>query len=122
MMKKFNIYKVLSVVALAVLLFILILPQTYNVNRKQKTEECIKNMSTIYKAIKEYMDERHEDFTGTAQDLMRMNYLKKTFECPENGVGDKYFMEGHYNTGEIMIKCPHEDKFPDHVLPESITD
>lgn len=121
-MKKFSVYKILSIVAFAVLLFILILPQTYNVNRKQKAEECVKNMSTIYKAIKNYMAEREEDFTGTAQDLMRMNYLKKTYECPENGVGDKYFMEGNYLTGEITVTCPHEAKYPDHVLPESILD
>ncbi len=121
-MKSFNIYKLLSIVALALLLFILILPQTYNVNKKQKAEECIKNMSTIYKAIRAFMEEREEDFNGTAQDLMRMNYLKKTYECPENGVGDKYFMQGVYLTGEITVKCPHEEKYPDHILPESIID
>jgi hypothetical protein len=121
-MKHFSIYKLISLVALIVLLFILIIPQKYNVNKKQKAEECIKNMSTIYKAIETYMNEREEDFTGTAQDLMRMNYLKKTFECPENGVGDKYYLEGDFETGEIIVTCPHADKFPDHVLPESITD
>lgn len=121
-MKHFNIYKVISLVALAVLLFILIIPQKYNVNKKQKAEECIKNMSTIYKAIDAYMLDREEDFIGTAQDLMRMNYLKKTFECPENGVGDKYFMEGDYETSKITVNCPHAVKFPDHVLPESILD
>jgi competence protein ComGC len=121
-MKKINIYKIVSLVALIVLLFILILPQKYNVNKKQKAEECIKNMSTIYKAINAYMVEREENFIGTAQDLMRMNYLKKTFECPENGVGDKYFMEGDFETGEITVTCPHAEKFPDHVLPESILD
>ena len=121
-MKNFSIYKVISIVALIILFFILIIPQKYNVNKKQKAEECIKNMSLIYKAIDAYMVEREEDFTGTTQDLMRMNYLKKTFECPENGVGDKYFMEGDYETGTITVTCPHVDKFPDHVLPESILD
>ena len=48
--------------------------------------------------------------------------LKKSYECPEKGVGDKYFMEGNYNTGEITVKCPNEAKFPDHVLPESLTE
>ena len=121
-MKSFNIYKLISLIALAVLLFILIIPQKYNVNKKQKAEECIKNMNTIYKAIEVYMSEREENFTGTAQDLMRTGYLKKTFECPENGVGDKYFMEGIYATNKITVTCPHEAKFPDHKLPESILD
>jgi len=118
-MKKLNIYKIISLVAILVLFFILILPQTYNVNKKQKTEQCIKNMDKIYKAIQSYMIEREENFEGTARDLMRMNYLKKTFECPENGVGDKYFMHGDYETGEITVTCPNHDKFKGHVLPES---
>ncbi len=37
-----------------------------------------------------------KNFEGTARDLMRMNYLKTTYECPENGVGDKYFMHGNF--------------------------
>ena len=119
-MKKLNIYKIISFVALLVLFFILILPQTYNVNKKQKTEQCIKNMTTIYKAIKSYMNEREENFEGTARDLMRMNYLKTTYECPEKGVGDKYFMRGDFETGEIIVTCPNHDKFEDHVLPESL--
>jgi len=121
-MKKLNIYKIISFVALVVLFFILILPQTYNVNKKQKTEQCIKNMTVIHKAIQTYMLEREEDFDGTARDLMRMNYLKTTYECPENGVGDKYYMHGDYDTGEIVVTCPHVDKFKDHVLPESLTE
>ena len=121
-MKKLNIYKIISLVALVVLFFILILPQTYNVNKKQKAEQCIKNMTTIYKAIRSYMNEREENFEGTARDLMRMNYLKTTYECPENGVGDKYFMHGDFETGEIIVTCPHEEKFKDHVLPESLTE
>ena len=121
-MKKLNIYKIISLVALVILFFILILPQTYNVNRKQKTEQCIKNMTTIHKAIRAYMNEREENFEGTARDLMRTNYLKTTYECPESGVGDKYFMHGDYKTGEIIVTCQNQDKFVDHVLPESLID
>ena len=121
-MKKISIYKIISIVAFLILVFILIIPQKFNVNRKQKTEECIKNMKTIYEAIENYMIEREESFVGTTKDLVRTGYLKKSYECPEKGVGDKYFMEGDYTTGEITVKCPNEDKFSDHVLPESVTD
>ena len=121
-MKRISIYKIISLIAFIILAFILIIPQKFNINRKQKTDECIRNMKTIYDAIELYMIEREEDFTGNAQDLFRMNYLKKTYECPENGVGDKYFMSGDYETGEIIVKCPHESKYPDHKLPESIID
>ena len=119
-MKKVNVYKIISVVAFVVLLFILILPQKYNINKKQKAEECIRNMKIIYEGIQRYMEERQEDFTGSARDLMRMNYIKKTFECPENGVGDKYYMHGDFESGEIIVTCPHVEKFHDHKLPESI--
>jgi len=118
---KISIYKIISVLAILVLFFILILPTKYNVNKKQKADECIRNMKTLYDAVDAYMNERKVDFTGTAQDLYRMKYVKKAaFECPENGVGDKYLIEGNYETGEIIITCPHVDKFPDHVLPESL--
>ncbi|MBN2460786.1 MAG: hypothetical protein JXB60_04190 [Candidatus Cloacimonetes bacterium] len=121
-MKNITIYKIISIVAFIILAFILIIPQKFNVNRKQKADECIRNMKAIYEGIEQYMMEREEDFTGNAQDLFRMNYLKKTYECPENGVGDKYFMEGDFETGKIIVKCPHETKFADHALPESIVE
>jgi len=119
-MKNITIYKIITVIAFLTLAFILIIPQKFNINRKQKTEECIRNMKTIYEAIELYMFEREEDFTGSAQDLFRMGYLKKTYECPENGVGDKYFMSGDYDTGDIIVKCPNAEKFTDHILHESI--
>jgi competence protein ComGC len=120
---KISVYKIISVIAVIVLFFILILPSKYNVNKKQKTDECIRNMKTVYEAIEVYMSERGENFAGKAKDLHRMGYLKRSaFECPEKSVGDKYFMEGNYETGEITVKCPHSDKpeFKDHALPESL--
>ena len=122
---KISIYKIISIIAIIILFFILILPTKYNVNKKQKTDECIRNMKTVYEAIEMYMSERGGNFIGTAQDLHRMGYLKRSaFECPEKSVGDKYFMEGNYETGEISVICPHaaKDEFKDHVLPESLVE
>ena len=121
-MKKINIYKIISLVAFVILVFVLLLPQKYNIDKKQKTEECIRNMKTIYEGIKGYMQDRNEDFNGTAQDLVRTGYLKRSYECPEDGVGDKYIMSGNHVTGEIIVKCPNEAAFPDHKLPESIVE
>jgi len=95
------------------------IPSQYNVYKKQKSEQCVKNMTTIYIAIQSYMNEREENFEGTARDLMRMNYLKTTYECPEHGVGDKYFMNGNFETGEITVRCPNEMKYPKHKLSKS---
>ena len=119
-MKNVSIYKIISIIAFIILVFILVIPQKFNVNKKQKTEECIRNMKIIYDAIENYMLEHEEDFTGSTQDLVRTGYLKKSYECPENGVGDKYFMNGDFTTGEIIVLCPHEEKFKDHKLPESL--
>ncbi len=121
-MKKVSIYKIISVIAFVVLVFILVLPSKYNINKKQKTDDCIRYMKTINTAIESYMYERNEDFIGTAQDLKRTGYLKASYECPESGVGDKYIMSGNYETGEIIVKCANQEEFPDHVLPISFTE
>lgn len=127
-MKKFNIYKLISIIAFLLLIFILAVPQFFNIDKKKNAEECIKNMKIIYKGIERYMNEREINFEGTARDLMRTGYLKKTYECPGNGVGDKYFMSGDYESGQIIVKCSNKIKaqeenkkdFQDHELPESL--
>ncbi len=115
----FSIYTVISIIAFAALIFILALPQFFNLNKREKTDECVKNMKIIYRAVENYMNERGESFTEDTQELIRTGYLKKTFECPENGAGDKYQISGNFETGEISVTCPHEDVFKDHKLPES---
>lgn len=115
----FSIYYVISILALLVLAAILILPQKFNINRKENTEMCLKNMKTIYKAVEQYMADRKTDFTGDISDLQRFGYLKKTFECPEKGAGDKYYVKGVFASGEITVVCPNVKEFPDHVLPDN---
>ncbi|MDY6914749.1 MAG: hypothetical protein SVM86_00320 [Candidatus Cloacimonadota bacterium] len=119
-MKKFNIYKLISIISFLVLIFILALPQFYNIDKKKNTEQCIKNMKILYKAIENYMEERQTDFNGTQRDLRRTGYLKKTYVCPSARPDDKYFLKGVHETGEIIVKCPLEEELPDHKLPESV--
>ncbi|PID29499.1 MAG: hypothetical protein CSB55_01730 [Candidatus Cloacimonadota bacterium] len=116
----FSIYKLITFIAVIAMIFVLSLPQFFNINEKENEEQCLKNMKLIYKAIKAYMDDRNEEFVGDAQDLIRAGYLKKTFECPENGVGDKYFMEGLIDNGKfiITVKCPNSKDHPNHILPD----
>ncbi len=121
-MKNISIYKIISVIAAIILVFILVLGQKYSSDPKQETKECLKNMSTIHSAVQRYMDERGENFTGSISDLYRTGYLKKTsYICPSGKPDDKYFIEGKIKTGEIQVICPHEEKLPAHILPESIT-
>ncbi len=120
-MKKISIYKVISVVALLVIIFILTLPQIFNIDAKQNEEECIRNMRILHDAIKRYMEERQEDFIGSTTDLYRTGYTRRSlFTCPEGSPDDRYFVQGDFETGEITVSCPLEDEFPSHKLPESL--
>ncbi len=122
-MKGSIVYKIIAAVAFLVLIFILALPQFYNVNRKKNTEVCIRNMKIIYTAIKSYVEDQHKDFDGDQDDLIRTGYLKHTYTCPEAKPGDKYIISGKYIPGgksEITVICPKAKEFPDHKLPESL--
>ena len=98
------------------------LPSKHNVNKNQKSEMCIKNMENIHIAIRSYMDYYKKDFKGNSRDLYRAGYLKRTLECPENGIGDKYIIKGNYETGEITVRCPNEMNFSKHKLSKSFID
>jgi competence protein ComGC len=119
--KGISIYGIISIIAFLALIFILALPSMFNLNEKENENLCIKQQEQLYKAIKQYMIDRGADFNGDAVELKRTGYLNATFECPENGVGDKYQMSGVFNNGEpvISISCPNTGEFPGHVIPEA---
>lgn len=120
--KGFTIFTVISIIAFLILAFVLLLPQFFNLEKKQETEQCIKNMKAIRKAVKEYMDISQESFTGDIEELDRKIGVPVSLECPSNGVGDNYYVEGNYETGAITVKCPHvdEEEYKDHKLPETL--
>jgi len=120
--KGFSVYRIISVVAFALLVMILSLPKFYNLDKKQKTEQCIKNMKRITSAVDQYLYDRQEDFRGDASDLVRYGYLKKSNECPEGGPGDKYIISGVYNTHEISVKCPNAVKSTPLIFDDEILD
>jgi hypothetical protein len=120
--KGFSIYSIISIIAALALIFVLALPSFFNVNRKQKQDDCIKNMEETYRAINQYMLDKKVNFKGDAMDLKTTGYLKSIFECPEDGIGDKYFMSGTYNpdgNNKITVTCPNAKEFPKHVIPQS---
>ncbi len=119
--KGFSVYSIISIIAALALIFVLALPSFFNVNRKEKQNECIKNMEETYRAINQYMNDKKSDFKGDGMDLKTTGYLKAIFECPEDGIGDKYFMSGKYspNGNKITVTCPNAKEFPAHVIPES---
>ncbi len=116
-----SIFLIISVLGLIALAFILILPQVMNIQSKENTEQCLKNMREIENAINRFMNDRQESFIGDAADLHRTGYLKRAvYVCPEGTPESRYYMEGDFNTGKITITCPHVDEYPDHILHKVI--
>ncbi len=138
----FSIYKVISIVSFLAMIFVLALPQFYDLEAKEKSEQCVKNMEQIYFAVQRYMIERNLEFNADGSedtsDLKRMGYLEAVLECPEKAAGDKYIIKGLWteegrnmdperrkylpeeekkNLIEITVTCPWEKEFPDHKLP-----
>lgn len=122
--KGVSIYKVITVVGLLALAFILILPQFMDIQRKENTEECIKNMREIENAVIQYMNERGENFSGDTHDLNRTGYLRKAvYVCPSGTPESNYYIQGNYQEGKVIVRCPlhleNPDEFADHILPTS---
>ncbi len=121
--KGISVYLIISIVGILALAFILILPQAMDIQRREKAEECIKNMREIEDAIRRYMSERERNFSGDAGDLNRTGYLRRgVYVCPSGTPASHYYMEGNYENWEVIVTCPlhNEDPeaYPDHRLPD----
>ncbi|MDP8219921.1 MAG: hypothetical protein P9X26_01130 [Candidatus Stygibacter frigidus] len=107
-MKKISIYRIISILAFIALVFILALPNFFDINKKQETEQCIKNMRVVYGAAEEFLKTEHKDFSGTSSDLERMGYLTKSYECPSEAPGDKYQVKVIADSNEVIVRCINE--------------
>jgi len=107
-MKKISIYRIISILAFIALVFILALPNFFDINKKQETEQCIKNMRVVYGAAEEFLNIEHKDFSGTSSDLERMGYLTKSYECPSEAPGDKYQVKVIADSNMIIVRCINE--------------
>ena len=116
--KGISVYLIISIIGVLALGFILVLPQVMDVQRKENTENCLKNMREIENAVKRYMSERNENFVGDTTDLYRTGYLRRSvYVCPEGTPESRYYVSGDYITGKVEVTCPHVDEYPDHFLP-----
>jgi len=121
-MKKFSIYRIISILAFITLVSILALPNFFNIHKKQETEQCIKNMRVVYEAAEEFLKTEHRDFSGTSGDLERMDYLTKSYECPSEAPGDKYLVEVDADANTITVRCINEMNSSPDLSKESIKD
>ena len=113
-----GIYKILTIIFLLALVTILYLPQLFDLNAREMTEKCIANMKEVKAAAEQYVREREDTRIGTTE-LVRAGLLKLSQEeCPEGGIGDKYFLTIENIDDELVItvKCPNEHSFPTHTL------
>ena len=115
-----GIYKILIIIFFVGLCFVLALPLFYNLDEAKDTETCINNMREVRTAVRQYMSDRNEIFTGTTRDLTRTGYLSSVFErCPSGRGGDNYFISvvrGEDGQVDIEIRCMLVDQHPNHVL------
>lgn len=116
----FSIYRILSIIFFLGFLFVLMLPQMFDLNKKQKTDDCIKNMKKITEAVQSYVNDRGPVTKLTVADLCSSKYLEINPECPEENVGDKYQITIDPVKNTVEVKCANVAKHPDHKLPPTI--
>lgn len=134
----FSVYTVLSVILFVALVFILAIPNFYNLDTNKNIDDCINNMKTIWVATTDYVKDTQADFNGDISVLTRTKkaadpkspYLQTQGFCPEaprqkesyivygKYVADKTGTEIKKNVGVIII-CPQLAGFSKHILPKS---
>jgi hypothetical protein len=143
----FSVYMIISILLLFALVFILALPNFFNLDRAKNEEDCINNMKLIWVAASDYMKDNQTSFSGDLnvlrtsfkkinagsdkqEQVSKNHYLEKIFECPENrGSGAQYIVFSKYlvediqgtkklNYGTIVL-CPNLARLPKHFIPSS---
>ncbi len=130
-----SVYTVLSIILFIALVFILAVPNFFNLDKEKNLEDCINNMKQIWVATTDYMHDTNADFNGDLSILVKTRkktdpkdtYLASSLYCPETSRQKKeYLVYGKYiaeqigteikhNYGVIVI-CPNLAQFPKHII------
>lgn len=132
-----SVYTVLSIILFAALIFVLAIPNFYNLDKEQNVEDCINNMKEIWVATTDYLRDTNQDFQGDLEVLRNTRkamdkssyYLGKANHCPETARQKKpYIVYGKYIADSIgdevkhnygvIVYCPNLESFPNHFLPK----
>lgn len=133
-----SVYTVLSIILFVALVFILAVPNFYNLDKEKNVEDCINNMKQIWVATTDYMRDTNADFTGDITLLTKTpkvndpknKYLQNMNYCPETSrqkseylvygkyVAEQIGTEVKHNYGVIVI-CPNLAKYHKHILPKA---
>lgn len=145
--KGFTFYTILSIILVLGLIFILALPNFFNLDKAKNEEDCINNMKLIWVAATDYTKDHMESFNGdlnilkttykkskagmdTEEKSTKSHYLEKIFVCPENRgsnaqyiVFSKFLLEEIQGTQKLnygtIVVCPNLNRKPKHFLPKS---
>jgi competence protein ComGC len=143
----FSVYTVISVILFLALVFILALPNFFNLDKAKNEEDCINNMKLIWVAATDYMKDNLISFDGNLETLRttykktadvedakgsvkRSHYLEKKLTCPENRgnkedyiVFSKLVIEDVQGTRKLnygtIVVCPNLARYPKHIIPKS---
>lgn len=133
-----SVYTVLSIILFIALVFILAVPNFFNLDKEKNLEDCINNMKQIWVATTDYMHDTNADFNGDLSILIKtrkktdpkVTYLSSSLYCPETSRQKKeYLVYGKYvaeqigteikhNYGVIVI-CPNLAQFPKHIIEKA---
>lgn len=130
-----SVYTVLSIILFIVLVFILALPNFFNLDKEKNLEDCINNMKQIWVATTDYMRDTNADFNGDLSLLIKTpkkddpknTYLSSNLYCPETSHQKKeYLVYGKYIAEQIgteikhnygiIILCPNLAQYPKHII------
>ncbi|MCB5266037.1 MAG: hypothetical protein PHT37_03745 [Candidatus Cloacimonetes bacterium] len=132
-----SVYTVLSIILFIALIFVLAVPNFYNLDKEQNVEDCINNMKEIWVGTTDYLRDTNQDFQGDLE-LLRTTrkatdkssyYLSKSNFCPETSrqkteykvygkyIADQIGDEVKHNYG-VIVYCPNLAGFPNHFLPK----
>jgi hypothetical protein len=133
-----SVYTVLSIILFVALVFILAVPNFYNLDKEKNVEDCINNMKQIWVATTDYMRDTQADFSGDLTLLTKTpkkqdpknKYLSGMQYCPETSrqkseyivfgkyVAEQIGTETKHNFG-VIILCPNLGKFHKHNIPKA---
>lgn len=144
----FSVYTIISIILFIALVFILALPNFFNLDKTKNEEDCINNMKLIWVASTDYMRDNLTSFNGDLNILVnnykktpdvisgskksasRNRYLEKISQCPENRNSDEqYIVFGKFVIEEVqgtkkttfgtIVVCPNLARYPKHFIPKS---
>jgi hypothetical protein len=105
-----SVYTVLSVILFVALVFILAVPNFYNLDKEKNIEDCVNNMKQIWVATTDYMKDTNADFSGDLNLLTKTpkatdpknKYLNSLRFCPETSrQKTEYLVYGKYVAEQI---------------------